>query len=96
MLLADGSDVARLGERVRKEMTGRAGVLRLPWGASTGWAGGPCDDEDALRALLQRADLAMYDDKFRRRTEVRVPGPRGGALPAVSGGRQREEAARDE
>ena len=63
--------LAQLGHRARIRLTGTAGVLQLPWTVSVGTAlapsAGPAGGAD-LAALLQAADLAMYEDKQTHRS----------------------------
>jgi GGDEF domain-containing protein len=47
-------------------------VLALPWAVSIGTAAGPAEEAHDVERLLATADLAMYDDKQRRRAPVRL------------------------
>ena len=74
-----------LRRRAAAELQGSAGVLELPWAVSTGSAAGAldtCDVAGSLQGLLARADIAMYEDKRRRRDAGVVRLPRQGGAGA--------------
>jgi diguanylate cyclase (GGDEF)-like protein len=72
-----GADVVQdLAEELRAALTGTAGVLALPWTVSIGTAMGRPHDVQDVERLLASADLAMYDDKQRRRPRVDLAPPR--------------------
>lgn len=72
----DAERLTLLGHRVRMHLVGTAGVLRLQWGVSVGTAleaEAGAGGQRRLAALLQTADVAMFEDKQARRASA---GPR--------------------
>ncbi len=67
--------VRELAAQLRTSLAGTAGVLALPWSASIGTATGVVQDAHDVERLLASADIAMYDDKQRRRAPVRLAAP---------------------